>query len=178
MKDYNGYRSLSPGLGNSKRGGSIKYRLLGDVNNRNQMVLKEIFSVEDRFTRNWKEKQNHRSFNSQSIYDFSGHQAMPRGTPHPRIPNNEVSSASSQVGRNVFKSNIADNLRLLERAAPRREQFSLSREPKSPIKLAKTHIRNRSFDPINGQEKEFKTPQVVLRALGSTGPDVFYANRF
>ena len=46
----------------------------------------------------------------------------------------------------------------------------------TPIKVLKTHVRNKTFDPILGCEKEFETPKAKFTSLGTNLGDSYKLN--
>ena len=122
-----------------------RYTYLPNVSNRNQLVLKEMFRVEDKLATRWQQSQLLQSL-----------QASP------------ARESSRESSRSDWTSRIRYNLGLLESNTP----ATPVHDPSLPF--AKTHIRNQSYDPIRGHVREYARPPMLLRSLGTQGLESYY----
>ena len=115
------------------------------------------------------------------VYDFRGHYQSPqvsRGLMYSSYKrrDDDASSTSSSVNPVAIQTKIESNLRQLERlGGVANNPFYNSAAFTTPPKFAKTYVRNTSYDPINGEDRAYNTPPVMIRSLGTDGADVYYA---
>ena len=122
---------------------NVKYNYLSEVSNRNQSVLKEMFSLDQRYAK-------HRQVVSHSL------------------PNTKV----NELPNFGFSSK---NLRRKSDVPVGRRQL-LPEEADKPQNYIKSQIRNSSFDPILGCDRQFETPMGTFRPLGTNGGDLYARN--
>ena len=124
--------------------GSSKYNYLSHTTNETQQVLKEIISTERKLMHNW--------------------------------PNRGYGGASHSFGETtygLFHQNFAQQpTRAGWSPAGRVTMETQARSPyHDTMKFGKSYIRNRSFDPVLGQVRQFETPTGIFQALGTNKAD-------
>ena len=141
---------------------TTKYRLLPEISNNNQLIIKDISSKEYHIRDQW-ERRISPPAKPRVIHSPPPQTLPPKGISGGPGPN------SSRESKLPAWRPAEDTLRFLSKNG---NKFYTN------LQFPKTKIRTNTYDPIMGSERNYAIPKIRLASLDINGASTFYSHDF